>query len=255
MSAREQILARVREALRTRAARPACDGPPAPGGAQPAFRPFLAPVPATFEERKALFAQNAESLRAEFFCVASAEAVAARLNEIGRAAGWKHVAVQQVESTGSAVRRGGEFPGAGQRSPPAAGGRRQDGLIAGATNGLDFVLTWVDDDLPIRALAACDASITTCEALVAQTGSVVITSRSSGGRAMSVLPPHHVVVARREQLVGDLSDAYAGLAERFGRDYPSFLSIISGPSRTGDIEHVIVLGAHGPRRLTIFLVE
>ena len=47
----------------------------------------------------------------------------------------------------------------------------------------------------------CDVGISECDALVAQTGTVVVTSRSAGGRALSVLPPHHVVLARRAQLV------------------------------------------------------
>ena len=75
--------------------------------------------------------------------------------------------------------------------------------------------------------------------------------RTAGGRALSVLPPHHVVVARREQLVRDLPAAFAQLRERYSSSYPSFLSVITGPSRTGDIERILVLGAHGPKKLTI----
>ena len=48
--------------------------------------------------------------------------------------------------------------------------------------------------------------ISQCEALIAQTGSVLVSSRSSGGRALSILPPHHVVLARRDQLLPDLPD-------------------------------------------------
>ena len=96
--------------------------------------------------------------------------------------------------------------------------------------------------------------MTQCDALVAQTGSVLVTSRSAGGRTLSALTPHHVVLARRDQLVPDLTAAFALLAERYGeRDYPSLMSFITGPSRTGDIERILVLGAHGPKRLTIFL--
>jgi L-lactate dehydrogenase complex protein LldG len=97
----------------------------------------------------------------------------------------------------------------------------------------------------------CDAGISECDALVAQTGSVLVTSRSAGGRALSVLPPHHVVLARREQLVADLPAAFALLTARYGERYPSFISLITGPSRTGDIERILVLGAHGPKELTI----
>ena len=97
-------------------------------------------------------------------------------------------------------------------------------------------------------------ALTECEALVAQTGSVCVTSRSSGGRALSVLPPHHIVIAQMEQLVPDLPAAYELLARKYRRNYPSFISFITGPSRTGDIERILVLGAHGPKKLTVLLV-
>src|SRR5258708_7387782 len=103
-------------------------------------------------------------------------------------------------------------------------------------------------------MEACDAGLTECESLVAQTGSVCVTNPSSGGRALSVLPPHHIVIASRDQVVPDLSAAYERLAEKYAGTYPSFISFITGPSRTGDIERILVLGAHGPKRLTVLLV-
>jgi len=78
-----------------------------------------------------------------------------------------------------------------------------------------------------------------------------VTSRSAGGRALSVLPPHHVVLARRTQLLRDLAEAFELLQRKYGGNYPSMLSFITGPSRTADIERVIVLGAHGPKKLSI----
>ena len=91
-------------------------------------------------------------------------------------------------------------------------------------------------------------------ALIAQAGSVLVSSRSSGGRALSVLPPHHIVLARREQLLPDLPAAFALLRNKYASDYPSLISFITGPSRTGDIERILVLGAHGPKKLTILCV-
>ena len=112
-----------------------------------------------------------------------------------------------------------------------------------------------DDGVDKRELERCDVGITECDALVAQTGSVVVTSRSAGGRALSCLPPHHVVLARREQLVPDLPAAFDVLKSRYSEDYPSMISFITGPSRTGDIERILVLGAHGPKKLTILLLN
>ena len=114
---------------------------------------------------------------------------------------------------------------------------------------------WVSGRDNPATLADCAVAITGCEALIAQTGSVLATTHSSGGRALSVLPPHHIVVAMPDQLVPDLPAASALLAARYGTSgYPSFVSFISGASRTGDIERTLVLGAHGPRRLTIVLI-
>ena len=96
-----------------------------------------------------------------------------------------------------------------------------------------------DRDYDVRELASCDAGISECEALIAQTGSVLVSSRSSGGRALSVLPPHHIVLARREQLLPDLPAAFALLRSKYASDYPSFILFITGPSRTGDIERIL----------------
>ena len=64
----------------------------------------------------------------------------------------------------------------------------------------------------------------------------------------------NVVLARREQLVADLPAAFELLKQKYAANYPSMISFITGPSRTGDIERILVLGAHGPKRLTIFLI-
>ena len=93
--------------------------------------------------------------------------------------------------------------------------------------------------------------VSECDALIAQTGSVLVTSRSAGGRALSVLPPHHVVLAQRDQLVPDLPAAFDLVKKKYADNYPSMISFITGPSRTGDIERILVLGAHGPKKLTV----
>jgi L-lactate dehydrogenase complex protein LldG len=66
-----------------------------------------------------------------------------------------------------------------------------------------------------------------------------------------VLPPHHVVLARRDQLIADLPAAFALITQRYAPNFPSMISFITGPSRTGDIERILVLGAHGPKKLTV----
>ena len=105
------------------------------------------------------------------------------------------------------------------------------------------------------ALEACDAGITSCEALVAQTGSILVSSATCGGRALSILPHVHVVVATCDQIVATLGDALHFAQTRHAGRMPSMLSFITGPSRTGDIERILVLGAHGPKELFVVLVE
>ncbi|USN98693.1 MAG: lactate utilization protein [Phycisphaeraceae bacterium] len=104
-------------------------------------------------------------------------------------------------------------------------------------------------------LARCDAGVTGCLALIAETGSILVTAADQGGRALSVLPPHHVVIATAEQLRPDLASGYAALRERHPERLPTQVSFITGPSRTGDIERILVLGAHGPKRLTVILID
>lgn len=106
--------------------------------------------------------------------------------------------------------------------------------------------------LPSPDFASYVAGISTAEYLVARTGSLVVRSDRNGGRRLSVLPPLHVVVARREQLVTSLEDLMPAL----GAD-PAWTSValVTGPSRTADIEKILVLGAHGPKRLACVVVD
>ena len=94
------------------------------------------------------------------------------------------------------------------------------------------------------------ASITMAEALVAQTGSVLVSS-ACGGRAAPFVAPVHIVVAKAAQLVPDLSAAFARVKESGTAAKNSYLCFITGSSRTADIEKILVMGAHGPRRLIV----
>jgi L-lactate dehydrogenase complex protein LldG len=100
-----------------------------------------------------------------------------------------------------------------------------------------------------------DLGVTGCDCLIAQTGSVVVSACSSGGRALSVLPPTHLVIAHRHQIVPDLTAAIALLRTRYDRRWPSAVSVITGPSRTADIEKILVFGAHGPKRLAVYFAD
>jgi L-lactate dehydrogenase complex protein LldG len=99
-----------------------------------------------------------------------------------------------------------------------------------------------------------EAGITGCEFLIAHTGSVMVSSAQKGGRQMFVYPPVHIVIANKNQLVGYLEEAYFGISEKYKDGFPSQIALITGPSRTADIEKTFVLGAHGPRELRVFLI-
>jgi L-lactate dehydrogenase complex protein LldG len=99
---------------------------------------------------------------------------------------------------------------------------------------------------------ATEASITLAELLVALTGSIFV-SAGCGGRAASVAPDCHIVMARQSQLFPDLEAALARVVERGLASRYSFMGLITGSSRTADIEKILVLGAHGPRRLVCIL--
>jgi L-lactate dehydrogenase complex protein LldG len=224
---RAQILARVTEALRVPAPRHhEAPSKPATHTVTAPFREWLPPVGASLEEQVALFAKQSEVLRTEFRECASPEAAAQHLAALAQEHGWQRLALHAGALTEAVAAH-----------------------LPGTITQLRLESGYAKNDLE-----ACDAGLTECEALVAQTGSVCVTARSSGGRALSVLPPHHVVIASRAQMVPDLAAAYERLAEKYATGYPSFISFISGPSRTGDIERILVLGAHGPKKLTVLLL-
>lgn len=219
MNERENILARIREALSVPAPKPGHPSPP--GRVAPSAPPTNTQVSASSEARLALFLKNAADLKADFYLLSDLQELSARLHHLRDSENWHKIGVHR------------------------------GGLTDFACRALALPACRTDTSYDVRELEGCDAGITECDALVAQTGSVLVTSRSAGGRALSVLPPHHLVIARRSQLVADLPEAFALLKARYGANYPSFISFITGPSRTGDIERILVLGAHGPKKLTI----
>jgi L-lactate dehydrogenase complex protein LldG len=103
-------------------------------------------------------------------------------------------------------------------------------------------------------IVTCEASVTTCEALIARTGSLVL-SAVHQGRIPSVYAPVHVCVAYTSQLVYDIKDGLQSIKNKY-RDYlPSLLTFATGPSRTADIEKTLVVGVHGPKEVYCFVID
>jgi L-lactate dehydrogenase complex protein LldG len=113
--------------------------------------------------------------------------------------------------------------------------------------GLDVVAD--TPRLDARALAEVDAVLTGCALAIAETGTIVLDhAATSGRRALTLVPDHHVCLVRAGQVVGGLPDAIAALDPRRPTTF------VSGPSATSDIELERVEGVHGPRRLDVVLV-
>ncbi len=110
-----------------------------------------------------------------------------------------------------------------------------------------------DIEIGSKVFAEYEIGLTSADYLVARTGSIVLRSISAGGRRLFVLPPTHIVIAETKQLVCSLDDIYKKTS--INTETGSFATIISGPSRTSDIEKQLVLGAHGPKRLVLVLID
>jgi L-lactate dehydrogenase complex protein LldG len=107
---------------------------------------------------------------------------------------------------------------------------------------------------PYPDLSDCEAAITSCECLVARTGSIVLSAKE-GGRSSSIYCPVHVCIAFTHQLLPDLKDALLFLKNKYPAGLPSSISFATGPSRTADIEKTLVTGVHGPKEVYCFLVD
>ncbi len=131
---------------------------------------------------------------------------------------------------------------------------------------LDLVRQLRDDERVIAAIEPgkwdrqaffdCDLGISGVEYLVAETGTVVMATRPTEPRSLSLLPPIHIAVAHRSQILPDLFDLFDRFAPSPDRPHsapPSCLSLITGPSKTGDIELKLVTGVHGPGEIHVIL--
>ena len=96
--------------------------------------------------------------------------------------------------------------------------------------------------------------ITGCFCAVAETGTLVLLSGPETFSSAALLPETHVAIVPVSRIVGSIEDAFA-LAKKERGELPRATNFISGPSRTGDIEQTIVLGAHGPYRVHVILVD
>lgn len=102
---------------------------------------------------------------------------------------------------------------------------------------------------------ACDVGISSVDLAIAETGSLLLCSQPGHERTASLLPPFYIAIVERTQVVPDLLDAFAWLQSRGLENLPSNLALVTGPSKTGDIELQLTTGVHGPGRWSVVIVQ
>jgi L-lactate dehydrogenase complex protein LldG len=216
MTSRDAILQRVHSEL---SKYPPVAAPPAPE-----VWPRTNPTPAAMAER---FGKELTAVQGEVIRCATMQDARRRLTEVVSQAGWTSIGAMDRPT----IRE-------------AAGD-----LAASSVN-------WQMADWPPPRMAQLSASVIEPEVLLADTGSCLIACPTAQDRLLCYLPPACVVVARTSQLVEHLPAAWAPIAHRVAD--PAFCGefvIVTGPSRTADIEKILILGVHGPKRLVVLLVE
>ena len=172
------------------------------------------------EERLALFQSMAEKVAATVARVPDTDAVPQAVAEYLR-----------DRNLPAAVRMGADA-----RLAALAWGKTQIEVGHGASDGNDPVAV-------SHALAG-----------IAETGTLVLTSGADNPTTLNFLPETHIVVLAADDVAGDMETVWAELRARYGKGVmPRTVNMITGPSRSGDIEQTILLGAHGPRRLHIII--
>lgn len=160
-----------------------------------------------------------------------------------------------AEASSSTVERLARFA-----DVPAAAMRylRAHALPTSAVCAADVAaLPWAEAGLEVAVREARDADlvgITGCFCAIAETATLMMLSAPGSPAAVSLLPETHIAVVALTRLVAGMEEGWALLRRERG-DLPRAVNFISGPSRTGDIEQTIVLGAHGPYRVHVLLVE
>lgn len=189
------------------------------------------------------FAEKLTGLKGEFHCVNDAKAAAKTLREL---------------LSGPALQLHQGSPATHPRLKKIAARHRHpliDRIVA-ADSWLGENVEVIDrQKISSPDFADFAVGITAVDFLVARTGSLVLSSATAGGRRLSVLPPLHIAIATMDQLVISLDEALTRYQKRGELDRSSYATIITGPSRTSDIEKILVLGAHGPKRLAVIVVE
>lgn len=108
---------------------------------------------------------------------------------------------------------------------------------------------------PSFTVAEADLGLTGTEYAVAASGTLVMAAAPHHARTVSLLPPVHVAIVRQAQLLPDLAALSSRLQGSYIKGLPSGLALVTGPSRSADIEQTLTIGAHGPGELHVLLLS
>ncbi|MBL4702607.1 LUD domain-containing protein [bacterium AH-315-I18] len=100
-----------------------------------------------------------------------------------------------------------------------------------------------------------EAGITDVHGAIAETGSMICESSANHTRGLSLIVPWHLAVVKKSQIMPDLIDFWNDRSSLSSQEMPSSIAIITGPSKTADIEGVLITGVHGPAKVDVFVVE
>jgi L-lactate dehydrogenase complex protein LldG len=217
-TARDRILARLRNAPRQELPRP------------PSAAALPSDVPAR-GERVARLKSRMEAVRAEVHRVPSGTWLD-RLKEILAVRKVATLLYAPQTAIGEALRHAWETNAAG--SPE---------LVAYAGPVETFK----------ERLFAVEAAVTTAAGAVADTGALILRPTAAEPRLMSLVPPIHIAVLRAEDIFASLDDAMQ--AGNWPAGMPTNMLLISGPSKTADIELILAFGVHGPKELIVLVLE
>lgn len=215
-TARDRILSRLRSAPRDEAPRPA----PEPLAPQPE-------LPEMIGRLKKLL----EAMRADVRTVTEA--------------GWVEALVEALRARDC---------GSLLYAPETPVGRAVAAAWAAGGDGLPELVPYAApvEELKDRIFTV-DAAVTAAEGAVADTGALILRPSAAEPRLMSLVPPVHVAVLRADTVHASLAEAMR--AGRWSEDMPTNLVLVSGPSKTADIELVLAFGVHGPKELVVLVIE
>ena len=230
MADREEFLAGIRAAL---ASGPSSAAPPS------AATPTAASSTPTRDELLAQLERSAGLQGWHFVRAANEAEAAARIVETAKEHG-----------AGTVVRTAHDVLERMSLDDALSGAGMESVVLAEGPGGLDAAQRQA-------TAAAAAVGVTGVDAVIAETASVALVPRKGMSRQTSLLPPVHVAVATADQVVGTLDDVLAlrlvELAE--AEETTWYMNLVSGPSRTADIEQTLVVGVHGPGVVYLVVIE